>query len=276
MNQPRPSTPARLATRPRPDGQPARAERAGFTLVEMMIVVACVVLLLAPMLLILRSGAQVSRKGMVQIDTTMQARRILHLIHDDLKNACVSTGNRTWIDFPDLLQEAGTAPTFQYVFCRFPFRGEISQTVPAPRSGFSPRRASRVRYTVEKPTGSRFLHLIREETFHPSHPLAATFPGGTWRRVLTERVNYFRIQPWEIPDPSQPGSRQFVWWVTLQLVDVDPSQRTPPAPSGDLWTDRGKGLIIADFYDVVYPEFFNAFWRQPLINRNWHTIIEEP
>ncbi len=94
--------------------------------------------------------------------------------------------------------------------------------------------------------------------------------------MLTERVNYFRIQPWEIPDPSRPGSRQFVWWVTLQVVDIDPSQRTPPTPSGDLWADRGKGLIIADFYDVVYPEFFNAFWRQPLINRNWHTVIEEP
>ena len=47
---------------------------------------------------------------------------------------------------------------------------------------------------------------------------------------------------------------QYYYWITLQLVDT---YQTAPKAAGSKYTiDLSKGMVIADFYDVVYPSFF--------------------
>ena len=51
--------------------------RQAFTLVEIMIVLICTALLMGPIFLVLRSSTKTSLKGMLRIDTTLEARRVI-------------------------------------------------------------------------------------------------------------------------------------------------------------------------------------------------------
>ena len=51
--------------------------RHAFTLVELMIALTCLTLIIGPIFILLRSGANTSLKGMLRIETTEKARNIL-------------------------------------------------------------------------------------------------------------------------------------------------------------------------------------------------------
>jgi hypothetical protein len=104
---------------------------------------------------------------------------------------------------------------------------------------------------------------VREETFN----------GKTSKRVLTNRVNFFEIKPIML----QPqGKNQYYYMVTLQLIDsVHPSEMKGTTPGSKI-SDTQQGVILADFYDVVYPEFFHSMWNQVRSNPNWHSPLRAP
>ncbi|HQB82717.1 MAG TPA: prepilin-type N-terminal cleavage/methylation domain-containing protein, partial [Candidatus Rifleibacterium sp.] len=57
--------------------------RQAFTLVEIMIVLICTALLMGPIFLVLRSSTKTSLKGMLRIDTTLEARRVIKQVYAD-------------------------------------------------------------------------------------------------------------------------------------------------------------------------------------------------
>ncbi len=261
----------------------------GTTLVEIMVVAGCLVLLIGPILAVMRSGARVSRKGLIQIDTTLEARRVIQQVHQDLKNACLDTSapqaDTRDIALGDFCDEKGTAPMFEFSFYSFPLQGGIQEMVKStgPTTP-SPRLASRITYRLEKIPGDSpgkpsLLALVREEKLNPAHPDAGALPDGKRTHILTKRLNYFRIQPHEIltqDNKSDPQKTRGYFWVTLQLRDLLPETDPTELQNPDSVLARTKGIVIADFYDVVYPEYFNAYSRQPRAVRNWHSVIQGP
>ncbi len=248
----------------------------GFTLVEILVVAGCIVLLMGPILSILRSGSRTSLQGMLQIDTTLEARRIIKQFHTDLKQACFSNDQDVLtIGFSNLLKESGKLPDLSYSFLCFPLHGRMEEAVPASLSGKAKRLLSRVTYKLEKQADPEkpFLRLTREEKYHPEHAEGDRYADGVHRRVLSERVNFLQIKPIEI---QTFGKKQYYFWITLQLTDtIGRADRKSMSPGVPI-SERSSGLLVADFFDVVYPEFFNAFWNQEGINRNWHTVTVAP
>ena len=61
-----------------------RINRCAFTLVELMIAAICLMLILGPVFMMLRSGTNTSLKGMLRIETTLKARNILQQIYHHL------------------------------------------------------------------------------------------------------------------------------------------------------------------------------------------------
>jgi hypothetical protein len=104
---------------------------------------------------------------------------------------------------------------------------------------------------------------VREEKFN----------GKTRKQVLSERVNFFEIKPIML----QPqGKNQYYYLVTLQLLDAVHAKDMEGQITGDKITDQVQDVILADFYDVVYPEFFHSMWNQVRVNPNWHTPLKAP
>ena len=238
---------------------------SGFTLVEIMIVAICLALLMGPILLVLRSGTKTSLKGMLRIDTTLEARRVIKQIHADLKMACFPLPYNSIYNFDDVMAVSGTPPRNQYSFLSYPSHQRFSEIFTSQISGVNFRDVSELKYIVEdnndpdKPS----LRLIREEKF----------AGKTTRKTLSNRVNYFEIKQIML----QPqGKNQYYYLVTLQLLDaVHPSHMKESTP-GSKVNDVTQGIVLADFYDVVYPEFFHSMWNQVRANPNWHTPLRAP
>ncbi|MFZ5949221.1 MAG: PulJ/GspJ family protein [Candidatus Rifleibacteriota bacterium] len=239
--------------------------RSGFTLVEIMIVAICLALLMGPIFMVLRSGTQTSLKGMLRIDTTLEARRVIRQVHADLKMACFPLPLSSVFNFDDVLKISGTPPKNVYSFLSYPAHQKMSEIFTSQTSGINFRDLSEITYTVEdngdpeKPA----LKLVREEKFG----------GKTTKRILSNRVNFFEIKPIML----QPqGKNQFYYFVTLQLLDaVHPSEMQGNTP-GDKITDEVTGVILADFFDVVYPEYFHSMWNQLRTVPNWHTLLRSP
>lgn len=240
-------------------------QHKGFTLVEIMIVAICIALLLGPILLTLRSGTKTSLKGMLRIETTLEARRVIKQIHADLKMACFPIPYASVYNFGDVMQISGTPPTNCYSFLSFPAHEKMDAIFTNQNSGINFRQVSEIKYSVEdngdpnKPA----YKLVREEKFN----------GKTNRRILSNRVNFFEIKPIML----QPqGKNQYYYLITLQLIDsVHPSEMKATNPGGKI-TVTQQGVILADFFDVVYPEFFHSMWNQVRTNPNWHTPLRAP
>lgn len=242
-----------------------------------MLVVLCLALLSAPIWRLLRSGTRMSLQGMLQVETTQEARRIIRQVYTDLKQSCFQYEgkNRIELDFASTLEKVGDLPTQEYRFLAFPFPGKIGEAIPAGEKGYGWRRASRITYALEpvgKP-GKPFLRLTRTERFHPDHPQAGRFPGGCFTRVLSERVHFFSISP----ASCQSGDQTlFYFWITLQLADSLEPRGLPAALSDGPLVRRPAGVIIADFAEVVYPEYFNAFLSRNGFNVNWYSGVVGP
>ncbi|PKL44282.1 MAG: hypothetical protein CVV41_06495 [Candidatus Riflebacteria bacterium HGW-Riflebacteria-1] len=239
--------------------------KQGFTLVELMVAIACLSLLGGSALLLIRAGTRSSMQGMLRLETTLEARKIIRQVYADLKLACFPLPYDSVYSFDSVMYTAGAPPHNTYSFLSFPNHARMNEIFSSPHSGVNHRETSIINYRVEPPTSPDrpFLRLIREETFK----------GQTNSKVLSDRVNFFEIKPVML----QPyGRNQFYFLVTLQLVDsVDPGE-FKGATAGNRIDGVRANQAVADFFDIVYPEFFHAAWNQPGINPNWHTQIRVP
>ncbi len=240
-------------------------KKAAFTLVEIMIVAICLALLMGPIFMVLRSGTQTSLKGMLRIETTLEARRVIKQIRADIKMACFPLPYSSVYNFDDVMKVSGTTPKNTYTFLSYPIHQKLGNVFESQTSDKNYRNVSEIKYIVEenndpdKPS----LRLVREERF----------AGKTRKTVLTDRVNFFEIKPIML----QPqGKNQFYYLVTLQLMDsVHPKDMKDKTPGSKI-VDSQKDVILADFFDVVYPEFFHSMWNQVRVNPNWHTPLKAP
>lgn len=236
-----------------------RRSGSGLTLLEMLIVAACVALLVVPIFAVLRSGARTSREGMLRIDTTMEARRVLQQVRNDLKLACFEFKPSRSYEFEnDMVVESGTAPYLNYTFLSFSPHFDLSNVIPG-NSGVLLRRAARITYRLEAQTDPQkpFMKLTRVEQ-HLGETVRST--------VLSDRVNFFEIKPLEIRN-------QWYYWITLQLIDTFQRTDTASMAPDRVTSGRGHGFLLADFYDIVYPEYFQAFWNNDRVTPNWHVDI---
>ncbi len=266
----------RSALPPSQTGYPTPRSRRGFSLVEASMVITCVLLLFSVTLQLLSYGSASSLEGMQQIDTILEGRRVLRQVYADLKNACLELdGRKMDFSFTMMLQASGSIPDVEYSFLSFPGQGSIEDAVPATAQGRADRRASRITYYLEENPrlGAPFLQLVRREQYNPGHPLAAQYPEGTISRVLSDRVSRFQVDPQTLPS----GGREWNGYrITLQLLDTIRPDSLKGVPLSDTPGNLPRGTRIADFFDVVYPEFFRAFAGRDMYNPNWHSGIAGP
>ena len=242
-----------------------RQRRSAFTLVEIMIVLICTALLMGPIFLVLRSSTRTSLRGMLRIDTTLEARRVIKQVYADLKMACFPLPYNSIYNFDDVMQVTGTPPHNSYKFYSFPIHQRLNDIFSSQLSGVNFRDVAEVNYRVEdsKDPDNPFMRLIRTEVF----------AGKVNTRILTDRINFFEIKPVMM----QPyGKNQFYFLVTLQLIDAVHPSEMKGRTAGAKLDELQKDVILADFFDVVYPEFFHAALNQTRVNPNWHTQLRSP
>ena len=235
--------------------------KQAFTLVEIMVVFICIALLAGPIFMLLRSGSDSSLKGMMRIDTTLKARIILHQIYADLKMACFELPEED-ADFSSakiFTEKKESFPNILYSFQSFPIHKAYNEIFENPSNDIDYRIPSLITYKLEgdKPP----FKLIREEKFN----------GKTTSKILTENINFFEIKELVM---LAGGKTNYYYLITLQLVDVLHSSDLDGKKVGEKLRQNQKDVILADFYDVVYPEYFNALWNDKRLNRNWHTLIK--
>lgn len=243
----------------------ANSRRHAFTLVEVMIVLICTALLMGPIFLVLRSSTRTSLKGMLRIDTTLEARRVIKQIYADLKMACFPLPYNSIYNFDDVMQVTGTPPHNAYRFFSFPIHQRLNDIFASQLSGIDYRNVAEINYRIEdsKDPDNPFKRLIRTESFG----------GKVNTHVLSDRINFFEIKPVMM----QPyGKNQFYFLVTLQLIDAVHPSEMKGRTAGTKLDELQKDVILADFFDVVYPEFFHAAWNQTRVNPNWHTQLRAP
>ena len=234
--------------------------RRGITLVEMIIALAVSAIIAIPALNLYQSGLKSSTSGVMTIDMLGEGRRICLQIHDDLKNSCFPYRGTFSLTFGDLLEadfsRADGLAGAEYRLYRHTLTPElIRQTVDSQRMLLRP--IMHVRYRLEKLQNSDLLKLVRIESSD----------GAPERiKVLSERVRHLKIQPVKIVNVS--NDQNFMWNVKLQLAYLPESIQ-----SGIDFTssDHSKGVLISDFYDVVYSDFFKSVSQNPFAPRNWHT-----
>jgi len=121
----------------------------GFTLVEIMIVLICTALLMGPIFLVLRSSTRTSLKGMLRIDTTLEARRVIKQVYADLKMACFPLPYNSVYNFDDVMQVTGTPPHNSYKFYSFPIHQRLNDIFASQLQG------STTAMSPKSPTGSK-------------------------------------------------------------------------------------------------------------------------
>ncbi|NCB38885.1 MAG: hypothetical protein EOM80_08955 [Erysipelotrichia bacterium] len=240
-------------------------KRRAFTLVEVMIVAICLALLLGPIFLVLRSGTKTSLKGMMRIETTLEARRVIKQVYADLKMACFPLPYNSVYNFDNVMQTGGVPPHNTYKFMSFPIHQKMENIFSSQLSGVNYRDVAEITYRVEegKDPDNPFLTLFRDESFG----------GKVNTRVLSDKINFFEIKPIML----QPyGKNQFYFLVTLQLIDALHPSELKGKTAGTKLDELQRDVILADFFDVVYPEYFHAAWNQVRVNPNWHSQIRQP
>ena len=246
-----------------------KKHQKGFTLIEVMIVAACLVILIGPILYIMRSGTKSSLSGMMRIETTLEARRVIKQIHADLKLACFPIQYGQEYNFGEILVKTGTPPENSYYFMSFPIHDRYDGIIDNRKAGIAYRNISLIGYIIEKNTDPNkpAYRLIREERYKNKKVKT---------RVLSEKVNFFDIE--QIPIDVPNAKVQFYYLVTLQLMDtLHPKNLTAKKNTQSTkFTDHQNHVIMADFFDVVYPEYFHAIWNQFRVNPNWHTPVIGP
>lgn len=239
--------------------------RKAFTLVELMIAATCLMLIIGPIFLLLRSGTNTSLRGMLRIETTLKARNVLQQVYADLKMACFKIPEEKAYSFDEIITEDQTsAPNYSYQFYSFPIHQKYSDIFENPEEGINNRIPSLITYRIEGESAP--YKLIREEKFKDNKPTS---------KILSENVNFFEIKEIGITTAANNSQMQFYYLITLQLIDVlHASDYKDKNNLGQKLRENQKDIILADFYDVVYPEYFNALWNDKRLNQNWHTELK--
>ena len=237
--------------------------RQAFTLVELMIAAACLMMIIGPIFLLLRSGTNTSLKGMLRIETTLKARNVLQQVYADLKMACFKLPDEQEYSFSDILTKSGDAPNFIYQFYSFPIHQSYSEIFENPEEGVNNRIPSLITYKIEGESAP--YKLIWEEKFKDNKATS---------KILSENVNFFEIKDIGITTAVNNSKMQFYYQITLQLIDVLHASDLDNKKKGEKLRENQKDVILADFYDVVYPEYFNALWNDKRLNQNWHTELK--
>ena len=199
--------------------------------------------------------------GVMRNETTDKARAIMHQIYADLKMACFPLGDGAEYNFYDILDKDGTPPYMDYTFQSYPIHQKYSDIFESPQEGINYRNPSAIQYSVEKGSNPDlpFKKLVRKELFG----------NKITKKVLSENVNYFEIKELFL---EIEGKKQYYYLITLQLIDVLHASDMEGKKSNEKLTENQKDVILADFYDVVYPEYFHALWNDEKPNPNWHTL----
>ena len=251
--------------------------RKAFTLVEIMIAITCLAIIVIPVYSVLRSGSQTSLKGMKRVETTLEARKILKQVYADLKMLCFNfqddlDSSKTYSFDDTLYTNNKTIPdTVIYSFNTFPSNQELDEIFDGRIEDgdlkANTRNINHIKYTIESNDNQNnpCYKFVRE----------VTFKGKTTKKVLSERVNYFEIKPISV---YGNGKMQYYYYVSLQLIDTinNQSQIKNVHNIGEqLTAEHDNNIILADFFDVVYPEYFHAAWNQSKVVPNWHNIISD-
>jgi prepilin-type N-terminal cleavage/methylation domain-containing protein len=254
--------------------------RKGFTLIEVLVSTACLLLVLGPIFAIFSSGSRQSHKGMLRIETSLESRRVLRQISRDLKSGVVLLGTRQnqLVGLNDLMIGGLTTanrclPQVRYSFYAFPSKAPLADGTPEDvienrdhRTAPSPRHLARIEYAVE-PNGDKrkFYRLIRREYYKHQR----------FERILSTKVNFFAISLIEFK-PSNHPDHSFLQ-VSLQLVDAL-HHKDLEQVQGRIDPDspiNQRNLVISDAFEIVYPEAFNAFLAFPQLNPSWHTAQQK-
>ena len=145
--------------------------RKAFTLVELMIAATCLMLIIGPIFLLLRSGTNTSLRGMLRIETTLKARNVLQQVYADLKMACFKIPEEKAYSFDEIITEDQTsAPNYSYQFYSFPIHQKYSDIFENPEEGINNRIPSLITYRIEGESAP--YRLIREEKFKDNKQLS--------------------------------------------------------------------------------------------------------
>lgn len=244
-----------------------RSSGRGIALLELMIALLIFTLLLLPIYHVLSVSSTTAFKGMVRSDITLEARRLLRQVHDDLKYSVFFVDYNAPIT--DTIQDCFDRmlnPSFgeAYSLLRFPLQGKVEDFIETSSGGVF-RIPVRVSYRLVKIDNLLFA-LYRQE-------------GNNTPRCLSKRINFFDIQSHPIA-PSHTA-----WLVNLQLADIskavpsDTNLKELESVANLAYNDQQRRLmarthsvIIADFFNAVASEYYNCFRRSKFIP-NWQTLL---
>ena len=240
-------------------------KRRAFTLIEIMIVAICLAILIGPIFLLLRSGQHSSLKGMMRIETTVKARNVLQRVYADLKMACFPLPYSSYYSFCNVLQKEGYAPYYTYKFHIFPVHQNYREILQESEKGVIYRNLSFVTYKIEDNDDPKIplKKLVRYETFKDK----------TTKQVLTDRLNFFEIKEISLKADEK---EQFYYLISLRLVDVLHAKNLSDTETLEKIRNNPQDIVVADFFDVVYPEYFRALWNDKKISPSWHTVLKSP
>jgi type II secretory pathway pseudopilin PulG len=252
----------------RPAAGPTSCRSGGVTLVELLVVIACLGVVLTPIVFVFRSGSRTALEGMARAEITLEARAVLRQVQDDLKYSTF------FIDYSKPIQEnthdvfdriiTTTTDGTRFSLLRFPLRGEVAAAIRR-EDGMATRVPVQVVYEL-KAQDTPMMTLTRRE-------------GEAAPVVLSKRVNFFDVRE----NPAAPPKTS--WLVTLQLIDLSgnkpnwtPITQTIDRTKGlaeQRLRERTQGVPVADFFAVVSSEYYTRFRRSRAVP-NWQTLIGQP
>lgn len=264
------------------------AER-GFSLVEIVVSALILAFLMTALFSVFRSGTQQATKGIHHADTVQEGRRILRQICLDLKCGCVDTGKLSIAisggdsdppipppeDKPFLSSrffQVGGKPDFpSYSFLAFPIHGRRDEVVKLDGRNLD-THAALITYELEEIPGVPVVkRLVRSEVSS----------GEPVSKVLSEKVCFFKIDLVKDEGPSGNLFHRLDYFrITLQLLDnfgkVDLSKGVFDSLGRFSDGSLKSKIVVADFFDVAYPEAWNRVFQNPLMERNWNTFVLGP
>ncbi|OGK07793.1 MAG: hypothetical protein A2W80_02785 [Candidatus Riflebacteria bacterium GWC2_50_8] len=230
------------------------------TLTELLVGISLISLVLIPAGSLYRNMVRSSVTGILINDLMNTGKRISAQIHDDLQNSCLPYRGAFQLSFDDLLQlhqseDAGLAG-MEICLYRYP-RQPVYVKESHDLKNFNIVKLTRVCYRIEKSENSRLLKLIRTETF-PGQPEIV--------KVLSDKLNFFKVSPLR---KKLSGSKEAWFWdVAFQLATLPQNMADQKDP---ITADRSKGILILDFFDLAYSEFYNSLANNQFSPRNWNT-----
>ncbi|NLM16567.1 MAG: hypothetical protein GX221_02485 [Candidatus Riflebacteria bacterium] len=247
-------------------------ENKGVTFIEIMLVVMLLAMITVPFYNILRSGTDTSLKGMARVDVTLKARNIMKQVYADLKVSAYQINFNSLYNITDTMYVSAAAnPPDEYVFYTYPSHEALDKILL--KDDDNSEKLHETNYT----SVAQIVYSLKKSS-DPNEPFytlsrTETFQGEKTEKVLSEQVNYFEIKPVSL---NLPGTERYVqgFFVTLQLVDV--VKHNPNAKlTMEKLTKNQKDIVLADFFDLVCPDYLNTNFAVKAPSLNWHSLTKE-